>query len=311
MSQTEQTPRVLSLQPSATEIVASLGMEHTLVGRSHSCDYPASVEQLPVCSEPRFSAEGDSRAIHQQATEVIQQALTSYRVDLEKVRSLEPTYIITQSQCEVCAVSTDDLRESLSRLTGSEDITLIDVNPDSLEGVYDSIRRIAGGLGIPDAGERLESDMKDGFDQISRTARRLGHRPLIEHMEWIDPPLAGGHWMMTLIDVAGARKCITDERMRWTSLEALASCDPEKIVIAPCGFSRARTAQEMHLLQQHASWGSLRAVREGEVYLCDGNRYFNRPGPRLVDSARILGEIIHPDVFDPRYAEQGWTRFSG
>ena len=299
--------RIISLLPSGTETVAALGLSAQLVGRSHECDYPLAVRDLPACSEPKYPSEGTSPEINKAVRVILQEALSIYTVDIDLIKSLKPTHIITQSQCEVCAVSTDELQEALNEFISKQSVTVIDLNPESMEHIYADMIGIASSLNVSAAGREVVDKMKESFSSLVEKTVGLD-RPKIAHIEWIEPIMVAGHWTYDLIDMAGAENSFPDDNKRWISFEDLLKANPDKIVIAPCGFSIERTLREMHFLTTKPGWDSLAAVRSNEVYLSDGNQYFNRSGPRLVDSAEILSEIYHPEL-GAGYKGKGWLKF--
>ncbi|MBL4656864.1 MAG: cobalamin-binding protein [Flavobacteriales bacterium] len=300
-------PRIISLLPSGTEVVAALGLSGYLVGRSHECDYPVEVQLLPICSEPKYPSEGSSPEINRAVEEVLQDALSIYKVDIELIKSLQPTHIITQSQCEVCAVSTDELQEALDNYINDQVITVVDLNPESMDHIYNDIHRIAEALSVNREGERVVEEMKLGFSELKLKTSDL-YKPSVAHVEWIEPIMVAGHWTYDLIDMAGGLNTFPDENKRWIDFEELLKVNPEKLVIAPCGFSIEKTLSEMHFLTEKNGWDTLNVVVHGEVYISDGNQYFNRSGPRLTDSAEILAEIFHPQLGNG-HEGAGWIRY--
>jgi len=301
--------RIVSLIASSTEIVCALGMEEFLVGRSHECDYPPSVQGLPVCTAPKFRTAATSSEIDRQVKEILEQALSVYRVDSKLLESLQPTHIVTQTQCEVCAVSLRDVEEAVGTFLGSRP-EIVSLQPNALADVWTDIRRVAEALGVSPQGHELIARLQARMTTIEQRAQSLPRRRSVACIEWIDPLMASGNWMPELVKMAGGHNLFGDAgrhapRLEW--IEVLAA-NPEVILILPCGFDIARTRQELPLLTRKSGWANLRAVQEGRVYLLDGNQYFNRPGPRLVESLEILAEIIHPEVFSFGHQETGWQR---
>jgi iron complex transport system substrate-binding protein len=302
-------PRIISLLPSATEIVYAFGLQDRLVGRSHECDFPPEVQALPICSQPKYQSYGSSADINTAVETILREALSIYRVDVERIEALEPTHIITQSQCAVCAVSTDELRAALRESLHVEAIHLIDLNPESLDQVWGSILLAADSLDVHRKGEELVNTMRAGFEAVRATAQAAPAKPRIAYLEWIEPIMVAGHWIRSLIELAGGQNVFPDKDQRWMSFEQLVEQNPDKIVIAPCGFSIQRSMKDMSVLQHKPEWKTLKAVQNHEVYVCDGNHYFNRPGPRLVESLEILAEIFQPGLFPAQHHESGWIKF--
>ncbi|MBN4081214.1 cobalamin-binding protein [Caldithrix abyssi] len=301
--------RIISLLPSGTEIICALGLKDQLVGRSHECDYPPEVQLLPVCSSPKYHSGGTSAEINREVESILREALSIYNVDMEKIRPLNPTHIITQSQCNVCAVSTDELKEALNEFLEQDEITIIDLTPESIEQVLENVFQIANLLDVQERGNELVNKMKTSFEDIHAKTKKLFDKPTVAHIEWIEPIMVAGHWMMTLIEIAGGKNCFSDENTRWIKFEDIAAQNPDKIIIAPCGFTIERTLQDMYFLESNPEWKALKAVQNNEVYLCEGNKYFNRPGPRLVDSLEILVEIFHPQFFRSKHHRSGWINY--
>jgi len=297
-------PRIVSLIASATEIVDALGMTPCLVGRSHECGYPEVVKSLPVCTRPRIPVDGTSREIDELVKQSARTSLSIYEVFDDVLAALHPTHILTQIQCEVCAVSLRDVEEALSR--GMADRPrIVSLQPDSLAQIWEDFRRVASALEITERGEAVVKALQT---RMSRPAGPwLARLPRVACVEWIEPLMAAGNWTPELIDLAGGVNLLGEagRHSPWMTFEQLATADPDVIVIAPCGFDLPRTESEMYWLTQHPDWPSLRAVRDGRVYLADGNQYFNRPGPRVVETFEILEEILHPEL-EPRHRGHAW-----
>lgn len=302
--------RIVSLIPSATEIVCALGFESNLVGRSHECDYPAAVRDLPPLTAPKFDLNGDSRQIDERVKQVLRDALSVYRVDEALLNTLSPDFIVTQAQCEVCAVSLKDV-ERVARECLSTPAQIVSLEPMRIADVLDDICRVAEALGVPDRGSEVVLKLQARMDDIARLAAERLAKPTVACVEWIDPLMAGGNWVPELVQMAGGVNLFgrAGAHSPWMHWDDLWAADPDAIVVLPCGFDIARTRQEMPALTRQPGWHSLRAVREGNVYLTDGNQYFNRPGPRLVESLEILAEILHPDAFHFGHEGSGWVRF--
>jgi iron complex transport system substrate-binding protein len=301
--------RIVSLIASATEIVCALGFESQLVGRSHECDFPASIKDLPVCTSPKFQVEGLSYEIDQRVKAILQEALSVYRVAAESLEQLRPTHIITQSQCEVCAVSLKDVEQALCQFTSSQPV-IVSLEPNALADVWTDIERVARALGAPDHGERVVAEMRGRMNDIVVRARSTDSRPTVACIEWIEPLMAAGNWMPELVEMAGGINLFGEagKHSPWMSWEDLVAKDPDIIFISPCGFDIQRTLAETNLLSDKPQWKNLRAVKGNRVLVADGNQYFNRPGPRLVESLEILAESLHPELFHFHHENEGWVR---
>jgi len=303
--------RILSLLPSATEIVCALGLGDRLVGRSHSCDFPLGVEMLPVCTRTKIHTHLDSRAIHGDVTALLSQALGLYEVRTDLVRSLRPTHIVSQTQCEVCAVTPGDLRDALDSW-GSATPEIVSLSALTLEGVFDDIRHAARSLEVEREGDRLVAEMKQRMEAIAFRVNQSSRRPRVVCIEWLDPLMAAGNWMPELVEMAGGQEMIgrAGQHSPWITWDDLAAADPEFIILCPCGFSIEKTRADLYRLTSNPIWPNLRAVREGAVFIADGHHYFNRPGPRLVETLQTIAEILHPSQFSSRLEGTSWERMA-
>ncbi len=301
--------RIVSLIASATEIVCALGFEDQIVGRSHECDYPESVRRLPICTTPKFDVEGSSRQIDERVKALLSDALSVYRVDAERLRELEPDVIVTQSHCDVCAVSLRDVERAVCSWLGACP-KLVSLAPNRLADVWTDIQLVAEALEVRERGDALIRSLQSRMDAIAGQARALASRPTVACIEWIDPLMAAGNWMPELVELAGGVNLFGEagKHSPWMTWEQLIERDPDAIVVLPCGFDIARSRQEMPALTGRPEWPRLRAVRDGRVFLADGNQYFNRPGPRLVESLEILAELLHPEALRFGHERTGWQK---
>ena len=302
--------RIVSLIASATEIVCALGFEDQLVGRSHECDYPPSVKLLPQLTSPKFKVEGTSLEIDQRVKAILLEALSVYHVDPRLLEDLAPTHIITQSQCEVCAVSLKDVEVAVCQLTSSKPL-IVSLEPNSLDDVWADILRVGEALGAAERAEQLIDELQSRMDDIVQRTHWLDSNPGVAYIEWIDPMMAGGNWMPELVEMAGGVNLFGEagKHSPWMTWDELIAEDPDIIFVSPCGFDITRTLQEMHLLSGRPEWKILKAVVAERVFVADGNQYFNRPGPRLAESLEILAGIIHPNVFHFGHEGSGWVRY--
>lgn len=304
--------RIVSLIASATEIVCALGFERELVGRSHECDHPAFVSRLPTCSSSKVKVGAVSRAIDDQVRTIVSEGLSVYRVNPDLLNRLAPTVIVTQTQCEVCAVSLRDVEEAVCELVTSQPV-IVSLEPMSLGDVWEDIRKVASALGDPGRGDDLVTRLKARLQGIRARTEPVRSRPSIACIEWIDPLMSAANWMPELVECAGGRNLFGEpgKHSGYFDFDRLAAADPDVIAILPCGFDIERTCREMPPLATHPGWPELAAVRNGRVFVTDGNQYFNRPGPRVVESAEILAEILHPERFDFGHRGTGWICWKG
>ncbi len=295
-------PRIVSLISSATEIVHALGQFEFLVGCSHECDFPPAVKSLPVCTKPTIPVSGSSREIDQLVKDRVRNALSVYDVFDDVLERLQPTHILTQTQCEVCAVSLADVERSVAGRLASQP-KIVSLNGESLDGVWADMQRVANALGVDSS---PIGELQKRLQAISARARQSAKRPRVAVIEWIEPLMAAGNWTPELVALAGGVNLFgeTGKHSPWMTWEELVASDPDVILVTPCGFDLERTEKEMYWLTQRPEWGRFAS----RVFLADGNQYFNRPGPRLVESLRIVAEVLHPDLFEPSFEGSAWRR---
>ncbi len=302
--------RIVTLLPSATEIVCALGFESQLVGRSHECDYPPAVARLPALTSPKFNAEGTSAEVDQRVKQILADALSVYRVNVELLRNLKPDVIVTQSQCEVCAVSLRDVEQAAADWIDGPAPKIVSLAPYSLGDVIADIERVGVELAEPERARELVAALRQRMATIEQQAAQAGRRPAVGCIEWLEPLMAAGNWMPELVAMAGGQNLFGDAGQHSSTMKFdwLLACDPDVILLMPCGFNMDRTAAELDALASQPGWARLKAVREQQVYLTDGNQYFNRPGPRIAESLEILAEILHPQIFHFGHEGTGWRR---
>ncbi len=302
-------PRIVSLLPAATEIVAGLGALDLLVGRSHACDFPAAAQTLPALTQPRIDPFKPSALLDREMRATLEAALSIYRIDADALRQLAPDLVLTQTLCAACAVHPDDLAAALRNWTSAKPV-IIALSAMRIDAVYADITDIAAALGRRLAGEALVTRIGARFAGVS--ARITPERPVrVVALEWLDPLMAGGNWLPELIEIAGGDPLLaqTGTHSPWLTAEALAAADPDTLLLMPCGFMLERVCAEAPRFLARPEIAGLRAVREGRVFALDGNAYFNRPGPRLADSAEILAEILHPPAVN-RFEGHAWRRLT-
>jgi iron complex transport system substrate-binding protein len=301
--------QIVTLLASATEIVCALGFEDALVARSHECDYPASVAGLPAATQSKIDTSKASGDIDNQVKTIVEQGLSVYKVDGDLLRRLRPDVIVTQTQCEVCAASPKDIEDAVSAWTGAAP-NIVSLEPNGLADVWTDIQNVADALGAPARGGALIGDLKARMDAIETRAGTAGQRPRIACIEWIDPLMAAGNWIPELVSMAGGGDVFgtAGKASPWLTWEALVECDPDVILVLPCGYDIQESRRNLPALTGRDGWPDLAAVRESRVFIADGNQYFNRPGPRLAESLEILAELLHPELFDFGHQGSAWER---
>ena len=301
--------RIVSLIASSTEIIWALGYGESMVGKSHECDYPAQVKDLPQVTWTKFNTDGRSYDIDQRVKAIVQEGLSVYGVDADILERLQPDVIVTQDHCHVCAVSLADVEEAVCRMISSNP-TVVSLHPDTLEDIWDDIRKVAGALDDPAAGDRLVESLQRRLDEI-RTKAASATKPRVAFIEWVEPLMVGGNWAPQQIEIAGGEDVLgkVGAHSPQIPFEKLAATQPDVIIVSPCGFDIPRTLEEMPLLTQQPEWRKLPAVRNDRVYVADGNQFFNRPGPRVVESTEICAEIFHPDLFNFGHENAAWQPF--
>lgn len=286
--------RIVSLLPSATELICELGLREQLVGVTHECDYPSSVAGLPVVTRSRIPKGISSLEIDALVREQLSSDAALYSLDMPVLESLKPDLIVTQALCDVCAVAADEVQAAACELPGQP--AVINLEPMRLAEVFDTLERVAVAAGCPERGITARSALQARVDAVQARSESLESRPRVAMLEWIDPLFNAGHWTPELVEWAGGTECLGNPFAPSTrvSIEQLAEIDPDVIVIALCGFDVQRSLQDVPLLARLPGWSGLKAVDRQQVFLLDGNAYLSRPGPRLVDSLEILANTLHP-----------------
>ncbi|MDR3633901.1 MAG: cobalamin-binding protein [Isosphaeraceae bacterium] len=296
--------RIVSLLPSLTELVCALGRGDELVGVTHECDFPPGVELLPHLTHSRIPDDASSGAID---ALVAEQGGSLYDLDAAGMAELRPDLILTQEQCDVCAVNEATVRRTAATLTSRPHVE--SVNPTDLPGVFAMFERV---------GELLDARSEAGalVARFEVTAAAIGRRlpgsrrPRTVLLEWFDPPYSSGHWNPEIIALGGGQEIMAQPgaRSRRLTWDALQKADPDLIILAPCGFTLERSAIELPALLGSTEWAGLRAAQSGNVVLADGSAYFSRPGPRLETSLRIAAAAVAPDACGELAPAGGWRR---
>ena len=283
--------RIVSLVPSATEIVCALGLADALVGISHDCDYPPEIRGRQVLSGAVVTLDMPSGAIDAAIRAQVHNGLSVYHLDADRLNALSPDLILTQELCEVCAPSFTEVRRAARIL--SDRTQLVSLEPHGLDDILETIALVGDLAGAHRAARQVVLELRDRIERIRRLAIP-SPRPRVACLEWLDPVFAAGHWVPEMIDLAGGTDGLGRAREKSTevSWDAVCAYDPEIIVVAACGFDIARTRLEVSLLTDRPGWRDLSAVRDGRVYIADGGAYFSRPGPRVVHGLESLSAII-------------------
>jgi iron complex transport system substrate-binding protein len=286
--------RIVSLLPSATEMICALGLEDALVGVTHECDFPPAVRGLPAVTRTRIPAGASSAEIDRLVREQLQQAPALYTLDRDALAALRPDLIVTQALCDVCAVAEAEVQAAACDLPGAPRV--LNLEPQSLEGVFEAIGQVAAAAGVPERGAAVVGALRARVEAVAARSARMARRPRVALLEWLDPPFSSGHWSPELVALAGGVEVLgrAGERSRTLTWDEVAAAAPEVVVLALCGFDVERSLQDVPAVESHPAWRSLPAVREGRVYVVDGSAYFSRPGPRLVDSLEILAHALDP-----------------
>ena len=289
--------RIISLLPSATEIICGIGLRDSLVGATHECDFPPDVVGLPVVTASRIPKGLASDEIDTLVSDQLETDSALYSLNEPVLRQLAPDLIVTQALCDVCAVSAGEVNEIACQLPG--DVRVINLEPTCLQDVLDTVLLVGEAAGCLAAAASYHAELCRRVNQVAaRTAAVPALRPRVAILEWLDPIYDGGHWYPELIELAGGTPCFGEQQRpsRRRSWEELVAAAPDVVVVSLCGFDLQRTALDIPLLTGRPGYGMLPATESGQVYMVDGNSYFSRPGPRLVDSLEILANLLHPDI---------------
>lgn len=290
--------KIVSLLPSSTEIVYALGLGEQLAAVTHECDFPADAKRKPVITRSVLGSGLSSAEIDAQVRGQLADSHSLYTIDRELLNAIRPDVILTQQLCDVCAVSYSDVLDAVRSLPRPGP-RVVNLEPTTFDDVLDTIQTVGMVTGCPEQAEEVCASLRTRIKRVRTRAAQAASRPRVVLLEWIDPLFCGGHWDPELVQVAGGVDALgrmhkPSERVLWDSVRDYA---PEILVVAQCGFSVERTAQDMPTLEALPGYGDLPAVRAGGVYVVNGSDYFSRPGPRLVDSLELLASMIHPNLF--------------
>ena len=290
--------RIVSLLPSATEIVYALGLQDQLVAVTHECDFPFEARNKPIITRSLLPPNLTSSEIDEQVrAQLTSDAHSLYTIDRELLARLEPDLILTQKLCEVCAVAYDEVLDAVTGLPRRPEV--LNLEPMSLREVLDDIRRTGAAAGASAVAGDVVTRLEERIERVRGQVALASTRPRVGFLEWLDPLFCGGHWNPELVELAGGvdeigRRGQPSIRVEWEQMRAF---QPEIMVISCCGFTAERTREELPLLEARPGYADLPCVRARRVHIVDGTAYFSRPGPRLVDSLELLARLVHPDVF--------------
>ena len=289
--------RIVSLLPSSTEILYELGLGEELVAVSHDCDYPPDVaNKIRLTSIDIDPATASSQALNEWVSEKVHDGISVYHIEKNALKEANPDLVLTQELCEVCAPSFTQVKSACKILEGERKI--VSLEPTSLEQILDSILTIGRLTDRTEKAEQVVSALRSRIERVEEMVKKARTRPEVGCLEWLDPVFSAGHWVPEMVAKAGgtdrlAQPSKPSVRIEW---KQVLDCDPEILIMMPCGFNLERTIQESSTLKTHTGWANLRAVRNHQVFAVNGTAYFNRPGPRIVDGLEIIAEILHPDV---------------
>ena len=303
--------KIVTLIPSATEIVSFLGKKDFIVGKSHECDYPEDLNNIKKLTSPKINVEGTSGEIHKEITEILENSLSVYKVDVNELKKLNPDIVVTQAHCEVCAVSFSEVQEIVTNHL-DKNTKIISLQPNTLDDVFEDIKRVAKGLNIDEIKIKnlikpLEEKLKNIQVRSSKKKKKT-----IACIEWIDPLMAAGNWIPEMVKISGGEDVFgkSGKDSHWIKFDEVKKYNPEIIIFLPCGYDIEKTKNEVeNLFNQQNKWNALDAFMNKEIYIVDGNQFFNRPGPRLLESLEIFAEIIHTGLFNFNHNEDGWINF--
>jgi iron complex transport system substrate-binding protein len=308
--------RIVSLLPSATEIVFGLGLGDQLVGRTHECDFPPEALEVPVLTaDAGGTADAGSREIHDRVSASIHGGSSIYRLDEAALAAARPDLVLTQELCQVCAVSYREVTEAVRAIDA--DVTVVSLEPSSIEGIFNTISTVGAYADAEDEAVGFVELLRERLGRLENQVleRRLAGLPArrVVCLEWLDPPFATGHWVPEQVRRAGGWDLLgrEGEASAETTWQQVRDVDPEQLMLMPCGFDAARTAQEWTRLPGLEGLADLGAVRRGEVYALDGSAYFSRPGPRVIDGIAVLAELFDRDVLVDETPAGAWLPVGG
>jgi iron complex transport system substrate-binding protein len=291
--------KIGTLLPSATEIVYVLGLEESLVGVSHECDFPSSVKVLPILTSSTIGKNKTSEDIHESVESLIRKSISIYDLNLELLKTLKPDYLITQDLCDVCAVSFNQVIDACKKVLNSE-TKIISLRPQSLNDIWEDVRRVAHELDVISAYETFKENVDQRIKYISnKILKNTSNKKSVLTIEWFGPVMIGGLWVPEMIEIAGGSYLMATpgEKARTVTLENLKTINPDVVIVKPCGYKLEQTLQELELIDKNVPLENWKAYKNNNIFIVDGNAYFNRPGPRILDSIEILSGCMYPELF--------------
>ena len=301
--------RIVSLLPSATEIVCALGLADRVVGVSHECDFPPEIVGRPVLTEPKLDPRGSAAEIDTAVRSLVRAGLSVYRIREEELARAAPDLIVTQDHCEVCAVSFAEVERTVTEWLGAE-AKIVSLKPNKLADILRDFETVAAAAGRPSAGAALVAQLTARLERLRAGTEQIRYRPRVACIEWTEPLMAAGNWIPELVELAGGsyEMVAAGEHSGTITWQQLADYQPEVIVLMPCGFDLMQTRRELPALTAHTEWQTLPAVTNHRVYSVDGSAYFNRPGPRIVESAEIFAALLQPGRFARLAPPNSWEQ---
>ena len=292
--------KIVSLLPSSTEIAFALGLENEIVGVSHECDYPEKAKSKQVMTKSKIDPFKRSDEIDKDVMQIVKNGLSVYDIYEKKLKELQPDIILTQDQCEVCAVSLKDVQQATNKFICNAKI--ISLKPIVLKDILNDIKTIGKETNKENEAYQLIRNLQSRINYIKNKTSNLKNKPKVCCIEWIRPLIVAGNWVPEMVEIAGGTNIIgrNGKHSAKAELKEVLRCNPDKIVVSPCGFKVQQTLNDIGLLTENPEWKQLKAVKNNEVYVVDGNSYFNRPSQRIVDTLEILASIIHPELFSEK-----------
>lgn len=304
---TSQFPRIISLLPSATEILFALGADDLIVGRSSECNYPDRVKKVPIVVNSLIKSQLSSKYIDKNVSQSLKNGQSLYQVRKKLFASLKPDLVITQKLCEVCAITPTNIQSALRDCQPLPN--LITLHPHSISEIFTDIQTVGVAIGKTSVATKQVKQLKNRLEKIKQKTKNL-KKPKVYCLEWLDPPYNAGHWVPEQIEIAGGRddlatKGVDSVRILW---QKILKYNPDFLILMPCGFSINRTKKELDILKKKPEWLKLKAIQTNQVYLVNGPAYFNCSGPRIVDGTELLAHILNPSIFPNRFTNQDFVK---